>query len=126
MTDQAIPRPPLLVESDLAPPRQQVDESCAGIPLDNWRRGDPFDGVMIAVRFVAEHPDVPCIAYCHDPLREVFGKTDTLQKKAGKAWAAREFPHLNITMHQATVPFRGVGNDVTVLYAAVTPRKPKP
>lgn len=114
---------PRLEPTDVAPPRQQVDETCAGIPLDAWRRGDPYDGVMTAARFVAEHPDVPCIAYCHDPIREVFELTDRRQKSAGKAWAAREFPHLNIVIRQATLPYQGIGNDVVVIYADVA--KPK-
>jgi hypothetical protein len=114
-----LPAPTDLQPADIAPPRQQVDESCAGVPLDAWRRGDPYDGVMIAVRFVAEHPDVPCMAYCHDPIREVFQQTDDRQRKAGKAWAAREYPSLNIVMRTVTLPYRGVGNDVVVMYADI-------
>jgi len=105
--------------ADLAPLSGQVDESCAGTPLDAWRRGDPYEGVMTAVRFVAEHPDVPAICYCHDPIREVFQTTDRRQKAAGRAWAAREFPHLNIRLRSMTLPFRGIGNDVVVVYAEV-------
>lgn len=124
MTDE---QPIKLTADDVAPPRHQVDESCAGIPLDSWRRGDPYDGVMTAVRFVAEHPDVPCMAYCHDPIREVFDATDRRQKAAGKAWAAREFPHLSIIIRSLTLPYMGIGNDVVVLYAdTAKPRKPKP
>jgi len=110
---------PFITADDLAPPSGTIDESCAGIPLDSWRRGDPTEGVMTAVRFVAEHPDVPAIAYCHPPLREVFDATDRRQKAAGKAWAAREYPHLNIRLRQATLPYRGIGSDVVVIFAEV-------
>ena len=80
--------------------------------------------MQTAIRFVADHPTVPCIAYCHDPIREVFGVTDRRQTKAGNAWAAREFPHMKIKMRSATVPYNGVGNNVVVLYANVEkPRK---
>lgn len=111
--------------SDLAPTRGQVDETCAGTPLDAWRRGDPFDGVKTAVAFVAEHPDVPAICYCHDPIPEVFATSDRRQKAAGRAWAAKEYPHLNIRLRSITLPFRGIGNDVVVVYAEVAKvRKP--
>lgn len=110
--------------TDLAPPQGQVDETCAGTPLDAWRRGDPYEGVKTAVRFVAEHPDVPAICYCHDPIREVFGTADRRQRSAGRAWAAREYPHLNIRLRSVTLPYRGIGNDVVVMYAEVVKAKP--
>ena len=112
---------------EIAPPIHKVDESVAGTPLDAWRRGDPMASVMTAVRFVAEHPDVQTIAYCHDPIPQVFQLTDNRQKAAGKAWAAREFPHLNIRLRTMTLPYRGIGNDVTVVYAEVVkPKKATP
>lgn len=114
---------PVLDSSHLAPPRGQLDESCAGIPLDSWRRGDPLDSVETAVRFVASHPDIQTMAYCHDVSREEWQTHDNRQKAAGKAWAAREFPHLNIRLRTATMPYRGIGNDVTVVFAEVVKAK---
>ncbi len=107
----------------LAPPRGQLDESCAGIPLDSWRRGDPLESVETAVRFVAEHPDTQTMAYCHDISREEWDQHDRRQRAAGRAWAAREFPHLNIRLRVITLPYRGIGNDVHVMFAEVV--KPK-
>ena len=110
-------------EADLAPLAGQVDERDAGTPLDAWRRGDPYEGVKVAVTFVAEHPDVPAICYCHEPTPLVFDTTDRRQKAAGRAWAAREFPHLNIRLRSVTLPFRGIGSDVKVIYAEVAKAK---
>jgi hypothetical protein len=109
--------------TELAPPKGQLDGSCAGIPLDAWRRGDPNDDVITAIRFAAEHVDIQTMAYCHDVSREEWQTHDNRQKAAGKAWAAREYPHLNIRLRTATMPYRGIGNDVTVVFAEVI--KPK-
>jgi hypothetical protein len=115
--------PTILDVSHLAPPKGQIDGSCAGIPLDAWRRGDPLDEVQTAVQFLVAHPDIQIMAYCHDVSREEWQAHDNRQKSAGKAWAAREYPHLNVRLRTTTMAYRGVGNDVTVVFAEVL--KPK-
>ena len=121
--EPTITEPIKLDIAELAPPKGQIDGSCAGIPLDSWRRGDPLDDVITAIRFAAQHPDIPTMAYCHDVSREEWQTHDNRQKSAGKAWAAREYPHLNFRLRTATMPYRGIGNDVTVVFAEVV--KPK-
>lgn len=120
MTNEATPR---LEQPDLAPPKGQIDGSCAGIPLDAWRRGDPLDEVQTAVQFLVNQPDIQMMAYCHDVSPQEWQAHDRRQIKAGKAWAAREYPHLTVRLRTATMPYRGVGNDVTVVFAEVV--KPK-
>jgi hypothetical protein len=117
--------PPRVEPDDLAPPLGEVDESCAGIPLDAWKRGDPCDGLKVAVASAAEHPDVAFMAYCHEkePKRELFGRYDDMQIKAGRAYAAERFPHLKVRVRTITLPYRGAGSDVTVIYADVDRRK---
>lgn len=114
---------PNLNPSHLAPPRGQIDGTCAGIPLDAWRRGDPLDEVQTAIRFLVDHPDQQIMAYCHDVSVKEWQTHDNRQKAAGKAWATREYPHLNIRLRTETMAYYGVGNDVTVVFAEIV--KPK-
>jgi len=115
--------PTILDTAALAPPKGQVDGSCAGLPLDAWRRGDPLEEVQTAIQFLVAHPEVQTMAYCHDVSPQEWQTHDRRQMAAGKAWAAREYPHLNIKLRSITMPYRSVGNDVTVVYAEVVKAK---
>ena len=105
------------VDDELATPLTEVDHRFGGVPLDSWLGYTPESSLLEAIGAAADNYGDRFIAFC--VLPEFSSKTMfKRQKRAGHAWVTMHHPGLDFEFRTKTVPFRGVGPEVRVLYVS--------
>lgn len=84
----------------------EVDDSCAGQPLELFTYGRPHPGLVKAIDELKVTPGGQFAAYRH-PADDRYDAYDARQRGAGEAYAAEHHPGLSVKVRTRTVTEEG-------------------